>query len=67
MILFFVSDSDLPYTDPQFIGAWWMGFLIFGCIIIAISIPLMRFPKHMPFYTKSKYERWVNLLLTTCT
>ncbi|XP_033117426.1 solute carrier organic anion transporter family member 2A1-like [Anneissia japonica] len=39
---------DLNMYDPRWIGAWWLGYLIIGTVIIILSIPLFLFPKKMP-------------------
>ncbi|XP_052074077.1 solute carrier organic anion transporter family member 1A4-like [Mytilus californianus] len=32
--------------DPRWIGAWWLGFIVFGTLSIVTGIPLMFFPNH---------------------
>lgn len=32
---------------PAWIGAWWLGFLVFGGLAILVSFPLLCFPKRM--------------------
>ncbi|VDI50018.1 solute carrier organic anion transporter family, member 3A [Mytilus galloprovincialis] len=41
-----LEDVTITTRDPRWIGAWWLGFLIFGIISIVISLPLFCFPKH---------------------
>ena len=41
-----VGVVDHPSTDdPNFVGRWWAGYLVSGFLAIAVSIPLMMFPK----------------------
>uniref|UniRef100_A0A4W3J2I0 Kazal-like domain-containing protein n=1 Tax=Callorhinchus milii TaxID=7868 RepID=A0A4W3J2I0_CALMI len=51
----FVNQYGLTITpnDARWVGAWWLGFLIAGVLIIIAAIPLFFFPKSMP----SKGER----------
>lgn len=38
----------MTVRDPRWIGAWWLGFIVFGISALVVSIPLMCFPKRMP-------------------
>lgn len=33
--------------DPRWLGAWWLGFLVFGGAGLFVGIPLIFFPKAM--------------------
>ena len=44
-----ISDTTLKPTDPRWIGAWWMGFLLVGGLAIVPSLPMLFFPRRMPF------------------
>lgn len=33
--------------DPRWLGAWWLGFVIFGAAGIIVGLPLIFFPKRM--------------------
>ena len=39
--------TDLKPSDPNYVGAWWLGFLIFGIIVLISSIPLFGFPRYI--------------------
>ena len=43
------SASELGITpqDPQWQGAWWLGFLLYGCCSLLLSVPLFFFPGKM--------------------
>lgn len=42
-----VIKTPLTPTDPQWVGAWWVGFIIFGVLTIVIAPPFFAFPKQM--------------------
>ncbi|XP_067678664.1 solute carrier organic anion transporter family member 2A1-like [Haliotis asinina] len=40
-------ESQLDVHHPQWIGAWWIGFLVIGCAAIILAVPLGCFPRHI--------------------
>ncbi|XP_067666969.1 solute carrier organic anion transporter family member 2B1-like [Haliotis asinina] len=42
-----LQDTLLTPRHPKWIGAWWIGFLLFGCLGVVVGIPLMYFPKRI--------------------
>ncbi|XP_038051583.1 solute carrier organic anion transporter family member 2A1-like [Patiria miniata] len=42
-----VSELGLTPRDPQWQGAWWLGFIINGCLLCLISVPFYFFPRKM--------------------
>nr|XP_054750660.1 solute carrier organic anion transporter family member 4A1-like [Lytechinus pictus] len=49
----------LSPSDPGWIGAWWLGFIIVGCIIILLIIPFSLFPKEFPTTARIRAEKSV--------
>ena len=43
-----VNHLELSPTDSQWVGAWWVGFLIFGALMILTAPPFFAFPKSLP-------------------
>ncbi|WAR03470.1 SO2A1-like protein [Mya arenaria] len=45
----YVTLQDVPISPrhPAWIGAWWLGFLVFGIISIFVSFPLLFFPRKL--------------------
>ncbi|XP_003220826.1 solute carrier organic anion transporter family member 1C1 isoform X1 [Anolis carolinensis] len=46
----FVDMDSITITqkDPQWVGAWWLGYLIAGGISVLAAIPFWFLPKHLP-------------------
>ncbi len=38
----------LQGDDTDWVGAWWMGFLLCATLALLVSIPMLLFPKHLP-------------------
>ena len=41
-------NSSLTPSDKNWVGAWWLGFLIGGGILFLPTIPLLGFPREFP-------------------
>ena len=39
--------TNLSESDPNFIGAWWLSFLITGILSLLISIPFFMYPRRL--------------------
>jgi MFS family permease len=46
----------LDRTDPRYIGAWWLGFIILAVIIMLLSFPLYLFPKEIKGHKVNREE-----------
>ncbi|CAC5359877.1 SLCO3A [Mytilus coruscus] len=43
----FYIDVSIRPRDPNWIGAWWLGFLVFGIMSIASAVPIFLFPRKL--------------------
>lgn len=41
------DDPGFSRNDPRWIGAWWLGFIIFGIILLFFSFLLLLFPRNL--------------------
>jgi hypothetical protein len=48
---------NLTANDPRWIGAWWLGFVIFGILIFILSILLLGFPRELPGAKEMREEQ----------
>ena len=39
---------EIGPDSPQWVGAWWIGFLMAGVLALIVSVPILAFPKHLP-------------------
>ncbi|XP_048256798.1 solute carrier organic anion transporter family member 3A1-like [Haliotis rufescens] len=46
------SETQMDPLHPQWVGAWWLGYLVFGCAAILLAVPLGCFPRHIKKPTK---------------
>lgn len=40
--------------DPRWLGAWWLGWIILGCLLLIFALLIAMFPKHLPKEEKNK-------------
>lgn len=45
--LFPFLDTNLYPRHPKWIGAWWLGYITFGCAACVFGIPLFFFPRSL--------------------
>ncbi|XP_076437485.1 solute carrier organic anion transporter family member 2A1-like [Babylonia areolata] len=42
-----LEETTLHYRHPRWIGAWWLGYVTFGCIACVVGLPLFCFPRRI--------------------
>ncbi|XP_046544868.1 solute carrier organic anion transporter family member 3A1-like [Haliotis rubra] len=42
-----LNDTQLDKSSPQWIGAWWIGYLVLGSAALFLAVPLGCFPRHI--------------------
>ncbi|KAH9487884.1 Solute carrier organic anion transporter member 4A1 [Bulinus truncatus] len=47
----------LDPSNPKWVGAWWIGFLISGAMGVLLSLPLLAYPSSLPGSKKYAAER----------
>lgn len=40
-----LEDTDMTFRHPRWIGAWWLGYVTFGCGACVFALPLFCFPR----------------------
>ena len=49
--------TDLTETDPNYVGAWWISYLVLGIISLLISIPFFMYPLRLKDYEEVEKAR----------
>ncbi|EDV28795.1 uncharacterized protein TRIADDRAFT_20303 [Trichoplax adhaerens] len=52
-----VRSPGLIPEDARWVGAWWLGFIITGFLLLLIALPLLAYPPHLSGYEKYKAMR----------
>ncbi|GFR70784.1 solute carrier organic anion transporter family member [Elysia marginata] len=42
-----LEDPGITTRDPRWVGAWWLGFLVFGGAAVVAALPLACFPRRL--------------------
>ena len=42
-----VLETDMKPSDPAWIGAWWLGYVISAVLLLVFTIPMFFYPKHI--------------------
>ena len=58
-----LTPTTLTDTDPAYVGAWWLGFVIIGILVILISVPILMFPRELPESHLISIERKKQMVL----
>ncbi|KAF4022728.1 hypothetical protein G4228_014709 [Cervus hanglu yarkandensis] len=45
---FYIDDITITPKDPQWVGAWWLGYLIAGSITLLAAVPFWCLPRTLP-------------------
>ena len=60
-----ISEVSISPLHPAWIGAWWLGFVVFGILSIILAFPLVFFPRRMkPISEREKETSSKQLSLT---
>ncbi|EDV23254.1 uncharacterized protein TRIADDRAFT_58340 [Trichoplax adhaerens] len=49
--------AGLNPDSPQWLGAWWLGYVASGSLLLTLIIPMIAFPRRLPNYEIYKAER----------
>ena len=65
--LIFPDTKGMDPQDPRFIGAWWLGFVIIGALMLLFCIPMCFLAKHHAVYelNKNKSHKKRNKIIGT--
>ncbi|XP_022334492.1 solute carrier organic anion transporter family member 4A1-like isoform X2 [Crassostrea virginica] len=51
------SDIDLTSSDPQWVGAWWIGVVVSFFAFFFIFLPTLGFPKRLPGFKELQKQK----------
>ena len=63
---FYRSDTIMDRDDPQWVGAWWIGYLFSGTFALLMSLPMLCFPKVPPCLTTVEFDGPKGMSKTFC-
>ncbi|CAC5414794.1 unnamed protein product [Mytilus coruscus] len=52
----FYFDVDMSPKDPRWIGAWWLGFVVFGIMTLVSALPVLCLPRYLADKKSKNYE-----------
>jgi len=48
---------DITESNENWVGAWWLGALLAGCLTLVAAVPVLMFPKRIPGWEKKQKAR----------
>ncbi|XP_033124918.1 solute carrier organic anion transporter family member 5A1-like isoform X2 [Anneissia japonica] len=51
-----LNDLPIDIDDPQWVGAWWLGYLICGTIMALTALPILAFPRSLQHQARTEDE-----------
>ena len=42
------AGNSMSSDSPHFVGAWWLGFIMFGVMVVIMALPLFLYPESLP-------------------
>ena len=56
VVTLFLYSPGIDASDPRWVGAWWLGFLISAIGVIFVIVPMSGFPKDLPGAASHKQQ-----------
>ncbi len=57
-------ETDLTNSNPNWVGAWWIGLVLMGCLGLIVSSIFLMFPKWLPDSHLVRKERAIEMAKT---
>lgn len=52
-----MADVSITPDDPRWVGAWWIGFILSGCLALLLALPIAAFPRELPGHKAIQAQR----------
>ena len=53
----FIVRVSITESNPDWVGAWWLGPLVFGIIGVVVALPTFLLPKEIPGTARTRIGR----------
>ena len=53
-------DGPLEDTDPEWVGQWYVGFVMNSMLALALSVPFFVYPKYLPGTLPIRKKKWLS-------